>query len=180
MLLPFCNKLFLEVQCVHMFFRVVTAITCYTHLLMGFLSDLQQPINVDKLERLRSEVDGFLCRKNLYCSHLLCIIKSTVSSHVVFFVAIILCYLSFSWIWTCCITSYRCLWVYPCLKTFMCAFVSIMLVLRVFCRQTAQILQTTNIRLGSLHRLTELQPASVINGCLICYTLLYWDTAEIK
>lgn len=48
------------------------------------------------------------------------------------------------------------------------------------CRQTAQILQTTNIRLGSLHRLTELQPASVINGCLICYTLLCWDTAEIK
>lgn len=84
MLLPFCNKLFLEVQRVHMFFRVVTAITCYTHLLMGFLSDLQQPINVDKLECLRSEVDGFLCRKNLYCSHLLCIIKSTVSSHVVF------------------------------------------------------------------------------------------------
>lgn len=151
MLLPFCNKLFLEVQRVHMFFRVVTAITCYTHLLMGFLSDLQQPINVDKLERLRCEVDGFLCRKNLCCGHLLCIIKSTVSSHVVF-LAIILCYLSFSfsWIWTCCITSYRCLWVYPCLKTFMCVFVSITFVLRVFCRQTAQILQTTNIRLGSL------------------------------
>lgn len=153
-LVPFCNKLFVEVQRVHMFFRVVTAITCCTHSLMGFLSDLQQPINVDKLERLRCEVDGFLCRKNLYCGHLVCIIESTVSSHVVF-LAIILCY-CFSWIWTCRIASYRCLWVYPCLKTFMCVFVSITLVLRVLCRQTAQILQTTNIRLGSLHRLTEL------------------------